>query len=268
MIIIGEKINATRKAVAAAIRARDEKYIIAAATEQVQAGADYLDVNAGDPTPEVEVANMQWLVGLVQGNVDVPLCIDSASPQAMAAGLALAEKKAIVNSISLEAERLQAFLPVIADHDCMVIALCMSDEGTPIGAEDRVARAAKLIEHITAAGKRVDEIIVDPCFFPVSAEPGSPRQICQAIAEIRRQFPEVLIGGGLSNVSYGLPQRRLINLAMLAVATCHGMNAAIIDPCAPGIVPMILAAEVISGADQWCAKYVAAHREGKLKAEN
>ena len=267
MIVIGEKINATRKAVAAAIEARDEDYIISTATAQVEAGADYLDVNGGDPTAEVEVANMEWLVKLVQSNTDVPLCIDSASPQAMAAGLALAEKKPIANSISLEAERLQAFLPVIADHDCMVIALCMSDDGTPTGADDRVARAAKLIEHLTGAGKRVDEIIIDPCFFPVSAEPASAGHLCKAVAEIRRQFPEVHVGGGLSNVSYGLPQRRLINLAMLAVATCQGMDAVIIDPCTPGVVPMMLAAEVISGADEWCANYVAAHREGKLKAD-
>lgn len=265
MIVIGERINATRKSVAAAIAGRDAGHIIRLAAEQVSAGADYLDVNAGDPAPAREVENVEWLIDIVQANTDVPLCIDSANPDAVAAGLARAARKPIVNSVSLESERLASFLPIVRRGECMVIALCMADEGMPAGAGDRVERAGRLIDHLTRAGKQPGEIIVDPCFFPASAQPESARHVCEAIAEIRRRFPGVHVGGGLSNVSYGLPGRRFVNLAMLAAAVHHGMDAAIIDPCAPGMVPLALAGEVLSGADEWCANYIAAHRRGRLK---
>jgi 5-methyltetrahydrofolate--homocysteine methyltransferase len=265
MIIIGEKINATRKAIAAAIAARDEGHIIGVAREQVAAGADYLDLNGGDPRPSAEVANMEWLVRLVQSHLDVPLCLDSANPQAVEAGLSLAKAKCIVNSISLEKERLERFLPILSQHRCLVVALCMSDEGMPAGAEDRLERAGRLIQHLAAIGKSPDEIIVDPCFLPVSAQPASARELCQAIAAIRARFPGVHVGGGLSNVSYGLPGRKFVNLAMAVSAVYHGMDVAIVDPCTPYLVPLVLAAGVVSGADEWCANYVAAHRQGRLQ---
>ena len=264
MIVIGEKINATREAIAAALQSRDEQHIIATAAEQVAAGADYLDVNGGDPDPGAEVANMEWLTGLLQANADVPLCIDTANPEAMAKALTLAEKKPIANSVSLEAERIDALLGVIARHECMVIGLCMSDEGTPTGVDDRVERAGRLIEAIAGAGKAVSDIIIDPCFFPASAQPESVRHVCLAMAEIKKRFPEVHLGGGVSNTSHGLPKRRLINLAMLAVATFHGMDVALVDPCTPGVAARLRAAEVLSGADEFCMNYVTAYREGKL----
>ncbi|MCK4625907.1 MAG: dihydropteroate synthase [Phycisphaerae bacterium] len=265
MIIIGEKINATRKSIAAAISARDEQHIIATAIEQVAAGANYIDLNGGDPKAEMEVANMEWLVKLVQSNTDMPLCLDSANIDAIKAGLAAAEKKPIVNSVSLETERLEAFLPVLTDNECMVIALCMSDEGMPAGTDDRVERAGKLIEQITALGKKTDEIIIDPCFVPVSTDPQSARNTCEAIRIIHKNHPEVHIGGGLSNTSFGLPGRKFINLAMMATCIYFGMDSAIVDPCTPNMVSLMLAGEVLGAADEWCANYVTAHREGKLK---
>lgn len=264
MIIIGEKINATRKSIARAIQARDAQAVAQVASAQAAAGADYLDLNGGDPDPAAEVENMKWLVELVQQRLDTPLCIDSANPQAVEAGLALAKAKPIVNSVSLETERLQSFLPIISRHECMVIALCVSDAGMPTGADDRVATAGGLVEAITGAGKSPDQIIVDPCFVPVATQPEAAAAVCQAIARIRREYPQVHVGGGLSNVSFGLPNRRLINQAMLVWAIAAGMDAVIIDPTAPGVVGSILAAEVISGADEWCAKYVGAYRAGKL----
>jgi len=265
MIIIGEKINATRKSIAAAIEARDAEHILKTAADQVAAGADYLDINGGDPDPKRELENVRWLVELVQGRLDVPLCIDSANAEAMAAGLELARSKPILNSITLEANRLAAFEPIVAERECMVVALLMADEGMPTGVEDRLERAGKLIERLTALGKRPEDIIVDPCFLPLSAQPGSGRAVCEAIARIRSEFPGVHVGGGLSNASYGLPQRRLVNLAMVAAAVAAGMDVAIIDPTAPQMLPMVLAAEVVSGADEWCANYIAAYREGRLQ---
>lgn len=264
MLIIGEKINATRKAVAAAIEQRDAKHIAELATTQAAAGADYIDINGGDPREGAEVRNMQWLMGLVQDSTDKPVTIDSANPEAICAGLKLARRKPIINSISLETERFNRVLPIVADNECMVIALLMADEGTPTGVEDRLRRAEQLVEKLTAVGKKPEEIIVDPCFFPVSADAANAKAVCQAILAIRQRIPGVYIGGGVSNSSYGLPARKLINFAMMTAAIFHGMNAAIIDPLLPGMVPTILASEALSGADEWCMNYITAHREGKL----
>ncbi len=264
MLIIGEKINATRKAVKAAIEQRDDAAIIELATTQAAAGADYIDVNGGDPREGMEPKNMEWMMGLVQANTDKPVAIDSADPEAIKMGLSLAKAKPIVNSISLEAERLETMLPIVGNADCMVVALCMADEGTPTGADDRVARAEKLIETLTGVGKKVSEIIVDPCFFPVSSDPAAAGNVCDAIRRIREKYPEVKVGGGLSNCSFGLPGRKLINCAMMTAAIWCGMNAVIVDPCIPEMVRTILASEVVSGADEWCANYIGAHRDGKL----
>jgi 5-methyltetrahydrofolate--homocysteine methyltransferase len=265
VIIIGEKINATRKSIAAALAARDEKVILQTAAEQVTAGAHYLDVNGGDYREGQESKNIAWLVELVQSNFDVPLCIDTADPVAAKTGLSMAKKRPILNSVSLETHRLEPILPVAGQFDCMVVALLMSDDGTPTGIDDRVRNTEALIKHLTGVGKSVADIIVDPCFLPVSADASSGRAVIDAIAAIHRNWPEVHIGGGCSNVSYGLPKRRFVNFALLSQAIYHGMDTGLIDPTIPGIMATIFAAEAVAGKDEFCMGYVTADREGKLQ---
>ncbi len=260
MIIIGEKINATRKSIAAALEARDESVIIQTAREQVQAGANYLDVNGGDPREGREVQNMEWLVEVIQANVEAPLAIDSANPDAIRTGLAKAKGKPMLNSISLESERLANMLPLVGQFDCMVVALLMSDEGTPCGVDDRLRNAETLIGKLVQAGRKIDEIVVDPCFMAVSTDPSNGRTVIDAIAAIHKQWPDVHIGGGCSNISFGLPKRKFVNFALLCQAIYHGMDAGLIDPCIPDIVPMILAAEAVAGKDDFCMNYVMAMR--------
>jgi len=264
MIIIGEKINATRSAIGKALEQRDAEFIIKTAVEQANAGADFIDVNGGSPKKGQEAENIKWLMELVQANTDKGVAVDSADPQAVVAGLEAAKKKPILNSISLESDRLGPMLPIARDHECMVVALLMSDDGTPTGADDRVRRADILLEKLTGVGKKLDELIVDPCFLPVSADPASGRAVIDAIAKIHDKYPHVHIGGGCSNISYGLPKRKLVNFALLSQAIYHGMDVGIIDPCIPGIVAAILAAEAVAGKDDFCMNYVMAEREGRL----
>ena len=256
MIIIGEKINATRKAIAAALEARDEQHIVKTAVEQAEAGADYIDINGGDPREGQEAENMAWLIDLVQAHTDLPVAVDSADPVAVKVGLEKAAKKPILNSVSLEKHRLELLMPLVASHECMVVALLMSDGGTPGGVDDRLASTGALIEKLAAAGKKIDEIIVDPCFLPVSADPNAGVQVIKAIEAIHAEWPEVHIGGGCSNISFGLPQRKFVNFALLCQAVYHGMDAGIIDPCLPGIIETILAAEAVAGRDEFCMNYV------------
>ena len=265
MIIIAEKINATRKSIAQAIESHDAAAIAKIAREQADAGAHYIDVNGGDPRPGREAENIAWLVEVVQDAVELPLCIDSPDPDAMRAGLEKARAKPIVNSVTLEADRLETFGPLIEKHECMVIALLMSDAGPPSGVDDRVKTATALIEKITAAGKKLDEIIVDPCFFPIAANTEAVKAVVEAIAEIRNAFGDVHIGGGVSNASHGLPQRKYVNLAAIVQGIFAGMDCAIVDPCLEGTIAQIYAAEAISGRDEFCMNYVTAAREGKLR---
>ena len=264
MLIIGEKINATRSAIGKALEERDAEFIIATAVEQAEAGADYIDLNGGSPRKGQEAENVKWLMDLVQANTDKPVAVDSADPDAVVIGLEMAKAKPILNSISLETDRLKCMLPIAADHDCMVVALLMSDDGTPCSADERVQRADSLLEKLTGAGKKLDELIVDPCFLPVSADATSGRAVIDAIAQIHAKYPDVHIGGGCSNISFGLPKRKLVNFALLSQAIYHGMDTGLIDPCIPGIVATILAAEAVAGKDEFCMNYVMAKREGKL----
>jgi len=264
MILIGEKINATRKAIAAALEARDADQIARTALSQVQAGAEYLDVNGGDPREGKEPENMAWLIDVVQANCDAAICVDSANPQAVKVGLSAAKKRPILNSISLESDRLGSLLPILAEHDCMVVGLLMSDRGAPCGVDDRLANAAALIDQLTKAGRKLEDIIIDPCFMTIATDSANGPNVINAIAAIHKEWPDVHIGGGCSNASYGLPKRRFINMAILGQAIFHGMDVALVDPTQPGIMAMILAAEAVAGRDEFCMNYVTAERQGRL----
>ncbi len=263
MLIVGEKINATRKRIGQACQERNGELIIQTVKEQVQAGADYIDVNAGLPGKEVET--MEWVLDLVQQSTDLPIMLDSSDPVAMKKGLELVKKKPIVNSISMEKDRLESFSPLVAEHECQVVGLCVSDAGMPTGVEDRLATADALIEHLRGkCGKKIEEIYLDLGVFPVSAEPKAPMEMAAAVEKVMAKYPGVHTIAGLSNVSFGLPERRLLNLTFLALLISRGLDAAICDPNTAGLHATIRAAELLSNRDEFAMNYITAHREGKL----
>ncbi len=264
MIVIGEKINATRKAVAAAIETGDDAFIRGLALEQVNAGADYLDVNGGHPTREAEV--MDWLLDLVQETTPAPVSVDSSSPEVVRAALKrLARTKPLVNSITLERERMATYLDLVAEHECGVVALLMSDEGVPKGVDDRKRRAEQLVTALMDdAGKSPDEIYLDPAFLTLYTEERAGLDVLEALRWIRATWPEIHITGGLSNASYGLPKRRWINQAYLMMAMVHGMDSVIIDPTVEGTMALVRAAEVVLGRDPMGMAYMSAERDGSL----
>ncbi len=220
-----------------------------------------LDVNGGLAGQEIEL--LSWLVDLVQEVVDIPLCLDSADPQALMKALPRCKQRPMVNSISDEPAR-WAMLPVLKEHRPKVIALCLSESGMPTGVEDRVATASRLVDRLTAEGFALDDIYVDGCVMPVST---SPEQGIKLLAN--RQSDSDAISGehvsaGVSNVSFGLPIRKLLNETFLLLLAAHGLDAAIVDPCDQQLMMAIMAAEVLLGRDKNCRKYLAAFREGKL----
>lgn len=260
MLIIGELINCTRKKVGEAAEKRDAEFFRDLARKQATAGAHLLDVNGGLPEKEVEL--LSWLVDLVQSVVDIPLCLDSADPQALVQALPRCKQRPMVNSISDEPAR-WAMLPVLKEHRPKVIALCLSEAGTPTAVDDRVATASRLIDRLTAEGFALDDIYVDPCVMPLATGPHG-QNLLAAVSQIAARYPGVHISAGVSNVSFGLPVRKLLNQSFLLLLMAHGLDAAIVDPCDPQLMMNLTAAEALLSRDAHCKSYVRAYREGKL----
>jgi 5-methyltetrahydrofolate corrinoid/iron sulfur protein methyltransferase len=263
VLIIGERINATRKRIGEAVVKRDAELIQQEALKQVEAGAHLLDVNGGVAGQEIE--SLKWLVDTIQQVTAVPLCLDSADAEALKQALPLCRQPAMINSINDDPERFRAILPLVKQYNTKVIALCLSSAAPPKGLEDRVATAASLVGRLTAEGVPVESIYVDPCVFPISTGSEHGPAVLDAIGRIRSQFPGVHTSCGVSNVSYGLPVRKLLNEVFLLMLLGRGMDAAIIDPTDPALMARISAAEALSGRDGYCKNYLRAFRDGKLE---
>ncbi|MEA3400627.1 MAG: dihydropteroate synthase [Armatimonadota bacterium] len=266
MIVVGELINGSREPVQQAILSRDEEAIAELAVSQSEAGADYLDCNVG-MVGRREAEHMRWLVEVVARAVDTPIAVDTANPDAMAAGLDAwpGRERAILNSITLENERLEHFVPLIREREVRVIALTMGNDGVPATAEGRVDVAMRLLDALEAAGVTCAHIFVDPVVTPLSVDPGGARVACEAMREIASRCPDCHLICGVSNVSYGLPRRRLLNRIFLAQATISGLDSAILDPLDAGVRSTVYAAEALAGRDEWCAGYLQAWRRGELQ---
>jgi 5-methyltetrahydrofolate--homocysteine methyltransferase len=262
MLIIGELINCTRKRVAEAAQKRDAEFFRALARQQVEAGAHLLDVNGGLPGQEAEC--LCWLVEVVQDTVDVPLCLDSSDPEALRRALPLCKRRAMINSITDEPARYAGTLPLLKEFGAQVIALCMSEAGPPAGVDDRMATAGRLVERLTADGIALADLYIDPCIFPVASTAGQGMAALEAVTEIRARYPGVHTSAGVSNVSFGLPQRKLLNEVFLLLLMARGLDAAIVDPTDHQLMINIKAAEALLGRDEYCAEYIRAYRAGKM----
>jgi cobalamin-dependent methionine synthase I len=273
VLIVGERLNTTRKSVAAMVEARDGAAVRREAFRQIEAGAHYVDVNAGTfRTREPEL--LRWMVESAQAEVEsgrgaeesapIPLCIDSPNPVAIRAALEVHQGQAMVNSITGEAERLSRLLPVIRDHGSAVVALCLDDAGLPATADEAMAKGLRLVETLLDAGIPPGDIYVDPVVRPVGADPGAAVTAIETIRRLRERLPEVHFICGLSNVSFGLPARSLTNRAFGAMAMAAGLDAAILDPLDAPLMSALLAAEAVLGRDRHCGRYLRAYRQGKL----
>lgn len=264
MLIIGERINSTRKSIAPAVRERDAAFIQEEAKKQADAGAHYLDCNAATVGREEEPEALCWLVRTVQAAVDLPVSLDSPNPDAIEAALRVHRGTPIINSISAEQEKLERLLPLVRDHHAKVIALCMDDEGMPRTSEDRVRIGLRLIARLMVAGVPEEDMIVDPLLMPISVDSQHGLHALQAIEQFKRHYPNIRVSVGLTNVSYGLPERRWLNRAVLLLAMRAGLDAVICDPTDHDLMSMLLAAETLLGRDEFCANYLAAARSGRL----
>ena len=263
MLIIGELINASRKAVAAHIEAQDAAAIQTIARDEFEAGANYIDVNAGIFVGK-EAAYMKWLVETVQAAVDAPCCIDSPDPAVIEAGLAVHKGTAMINSISLEKDRYNKLMPILAGTDLKVVALCMSDDGMPETVDDRMAIADKLVNGLLQNNVKIENIYVDPLVQPLSVNNSFGVEFLTAIEKITSTFAGIHTTCGLSNISYGLPNRKFLNQMFMVMAISKGLDGAIVNPMDKHMMANIIAAEALAGKDKFCMNYLKAHRAGRF----
>jgi 5-methyltetrahydrofolate corrinoid/iron sulfur protein methyltransferase len=263
MLIVGEKINTSRRSISEAVEKRDADFIAGVAADQASAGADYIDVNAGTFL-ERETDCLCWLVDVVQKAVKLPLCLDSPNPEALASALERHRGEAMINSISLEPDRFKAMMPVVTSRPCRVVALCMAETSMPATVEERVEVGSELIGRLTAGGVPLEKIYVDPLIQPVSVDTRMGLAALEAIRSVMTRFPGAHTICGLSNISFGLPERKLINRNFLALCMAYGLSAAILDPTDRRIMAAIAAVEMLLGRDEYCGRFIEAYQNGIL----
>ena len=264
MLIVGELINASRKAIKAAIEDQDAGAIQKIAEDQHAAGADFIDVNAGVFVGQ-EPEYLKWLVTTVQSAVDGPCCIDSPDPKAIETALAVHKGTAMINSISLEKDRYDTLMPIVAGTDLKVVALCMSDDGMPETTDDRMAIADKLVNGLLQNNVPVENIYVDPLVQPVSTSNHFGMEFMNAIENIVETFKGIHTVCGLSNISFGLPNRPFLNQTFVSMAIAKGLDGAIINPLDKKMMGNIVAANALAGKDDFCMNYLTAFRANKLE---
>ncbi|MDI6782838.1 MAG: methyltetrahydrofolate cobalamin methyltransferase [bacterium] len=265
MIIVGERINTSRKAIDPAVRNRDTGFIQQTAKDQADSGANYIDVNAGTLLAD-EPAALEWLVKTVQAVVNLPLCIDSPNAKATEVALSVHQGKALINSISGEKNRFNAMLPLVTEYKTAVIALCMDDAGIQETPEKQLEKAKELGKKLFDAGVAPQDVYFDPLVRPISASSESGYLVLETIRLFKATFPDSHIICGLSNVSFGLPQRKLLNTAFLIMAISAGLDAAILDPLDKRLMSLLAASRVLLNQDEFAAEYIALARDGKLEA--
>ena len=258
MKIIGEKINATIKDVGRIIGERDDHGLQALARRQAEAGAVYIDVNVGtgEGSRDDEIAAMDWAVKLVASAVDAPISVDSADPAVLAAGLqALNGKQALINSVKAEEKMLAAVLELVQAHGCEVIALAMDGKGIPPTVDGRLKACEKIASFCSKSGVELGKVYFDPLVLPISADVTQGMTTLKTLEALKTAIPEAHTVMGLSNVSYGLPGRRRLNLAFLQMAIYAGLDAAIADPLDAEFMSAVKTAEVLVGRDKRCKRY-------------
>jgi 5-methyltetrahydrofolate--homocysteine methyltransferase len=257
-VLIGERINPTgKKRLAAALAEGNLDIVRKEAEAQIEAGADVLDVNVGAAGVD-EVDLLPKAVRLVMETVDVPVCIDSADVDALRAALAVhrelaPEGKPLVNSVNGEEDRLKQVLPLVAEYGTAVIGLAMDDEGIPATSEKRLAVARKIVGRAEALGIPPEDLVIDCLALTVGADSQAGVVSLGAMRLVREELG-VNMTLGASNVSFGLPDREVINWAFLAMAIQNGVNCPIVDA---GVVrPAILASDLLLGRDDYAMRYI------------
>ena len=264
MLIIGERINSTRAHIREAMQARNSSLIVKEARSQIGAGADFIDVNCAMSLGD-EVQDMDWVISVIQSEIpDVSICIDSPNYLAIHRALEAyrAKGRLFINSITGERARIDLIVPLAVKYKTGLIALTMSEGGMPNSAEERFAIAKDILAKVSEKGFKAEDLYFDPLVRPISTEPEQAKELLRSIPMIKSLGARTVCG--LSNISYGLPDRKAVNSTFLAMAIHSGLDAAILDPTDKNIISSIRASGALLSDDEYCAEYIKAFREGRL----
>lgn len=265
-VMIGERINPTgRKVLAAEMKAGRMERVQADAIAQVKAGAQMLDVNAGVPGID-EPALLVRTIQAVSAVVDVPLCLDSSVVEALEAALPIYEGKALVNSVTAEDERLDRILPLVKRHRAAVIGMSNDETGITMVPEERLQIARKIVERAAFYGIPPEDVVIDPIAMTVAADPQAG-VITLRTMELIRDALGVNMTCGASNVSFGLPDRPLLNAAWLPVAMRAGLTCAITNPLIEDVRKAVMASDLLLGHDEYAMRWIADFREQQKKSQ-
>ncbi len=264
MLIVGERINSSRKPIALAVSSGDKAFIQREARMQDEAGADYVDVNAG-VFMEEEADRLKWIIETVQEVTSLPLCLDSADAKVIAAVLPLVKAPPLINSITLEDHSLEFMLPLAVKHKAKVIGLCQAKGSLAQSAQAKVELAGQLVDAVVAAGVPLGDLYIDPLIFPVANDVQSGAAVLRAVTRIMKDHTGVHTICGLTNISFGLPNRRLINRTFLTAAIAAGMDSVILDPTDRPLYSVLKTAVMVVGRDEFCMEYITAYRQGRLE---
>jgi 5-methyltetrahydrofolate--homocysteine methyltransferase len=267
VIIIGEKINASIPSIREAIINREGGKLLKTATDQAEAGASYIDVNVGtgEGTSVHEIQSMQWLIGLLREKNDYLFCIDSADTNVLKAGLEAAQDKAgLINSVKGTDTSISEILSLSAEFQVPVIGLAMDEKGIPMDVAGRIRACEKIARGAEKHGVPHEYIYFDPLVLPLSTDSAQGMVTLDTIREIKKEFPDAKTVLALSNVSYGLPERSLINVALLHMAMFLSVDAVLLNPLDPAIKAALLSAQVILGKDRHSRRYTRACRQGLI----
>lgn len=265
MIIIGEKINGAIPSIKEAIAQRNEALIIERTKAQAEAGANYLDC-APSTSTDVEYETMVWLIQLMQGVTEVPLCIDSPNASLLARILeeGHVNKPGMVNSVNEEGTKCETIFPLIAGTDWNVIGLTCDQGGIPYETGKKIDIAKRIIDKADHYGVKLSNLHIDPCVMALATLPGAMEDFQACIRGIHEYAPEVKVTGAISNISFNMPARKYINSNCMAYALEAGLDSAILDPCNADMMSTIYACEALTQRDKSGRKYNRAYRQGKL----
>ncbi len=256
MIIIGERLNSSRKGVFEALQEKDEYYLLDQAIKQEQAGAHYIDFNSA-ALVDREIEILQWAIPLLQDQLRIPLSIDSPNVEAMDKALRIYTKgRPLLNSLTGETKNIQNLLPLIREFKPKVIVLCLDDHGFPKTPQEAVSIASRMADLLQTEGLTADDFFVDPLVRPAGVDWEAVPLFLKSIEAIKKSLPSLKVIAGISNISFGLPQRRLLNRTLLTLALQCGLDAAIIDPLDPELKAELFAAEALLGKDPSLKNYL------------
>lgn len=260
MIIIGEKINGSIPKTGAAIAAHDEEYIRELARNQTRYGATYIDCCAS--VNENELETMKWLMDLIKEETDLPIAIDSPDPQVCVDAIPFADGRVgLINSVSGEGDKIDIVFPVIADTDWGCIALLSDDHGIPSSVEGRMDVFHSIMKRVEEFDIDPSRMYIDPLVETLGANEESYLMFAECCRQIKQEYPTIHITSGLSNISFGLPVRKMINMPFLVLAMAAGMDSAIMDPTNRDMNGVLHGAEALLGIDEMCLDYIEAYRD-------